>query len=106
MGTAVKRTLLGAVVVTVVGVGLVLVAILSTSISLGAGYIFSLVLPLGLFQASLLSLGSIFVVAFTLAAVRLCVVLGRYVNSRLDEEDDEDDEDDEDKEDPVGLRTV
>ena len=85
-----------------------IVAILSTTLFLGVGYVVSLVLPLNLFQGTLLAVGATFVAAFIIAAVAIAVPMNRYadyarmedaawLNEDFENDIDEDDEGDEEK---------
>lgn len=92
MGNAVRAV--------VIVLAVILLVVLSTSVFLGAGYILSLILPLGLFQSSLLSIGATFLVAFSIAAIVVCTLLTRLINQLVDQggledrwEDEEDEED-------------
>jgi len=82
----------------------VLILFLATSIFLGIGYVFSLFLPLSVFQSSLLCLGATFVVAFIILGV---IVYDSLFGNHFDEFDEEyDDEDDEHEDDEDDVEMV
>lgn len=73
-----------------------LVAI-STGAFIGAGYVISFILPLTLFQSTLLCIGATLVVAFIISAFVIGSPVLKYVEENDDyEDDDEDYEDEED----------
>jgi len=82
---------------------LAVTAIVSTSLFLGVGYILANILPLSLFQGSLLAIGSSFVLVFSIAASSLGSHISRHgiffshkdMEEDIYEEDDDDDDDDE-----------
>jgi len=71
-------------------VAIVLLIAISTVVFIGAGYVFSVMLPLTLFQSVLLCIGATFVVAFITAAI----VIGNRLLKILEFDEDENDEDD------------
>jgi len=82
---------------------LVLAVIVSTFLFLGVGYIFSVILPLSLFENAVLAIGSTFVLAFSIAAIAIFIQISRYglfiPRNQLDEEFEEDEYEDEDEDD-------
>jgi len=81
---------------------MVLAVIVSTFLFLGVGYIFSIIVPLSIFENAVLAIGSTFVVSFCIAALIICIQTsqhGLFIPRRhhLDEEFDEDDEEYEDE---------
>jgi hypothetical protein len=70
---------------------LLVVVIVSTCIFIGVGYVLSRMLPLGLFQCALLSIGASFVTVFSLSAIAVIIRLSRHTD--LDYMDDEFEED-------------
>jgi len=74
----------------------VLLIIVSAATFIGAGYLISLILPLTLFQSSILSIGATFVLAFILSAVMMSEFMpyrGKRFEYYNDDEDDEDEDD-------------
>jgi hypothetical protein len=80
-----------------------LAVIVSTGIFLGVGYALSCILPLSLFQGTLLSIGASFVVVFSVSVITIVIQLVRYsgwdhmdddFDEDLDDEFDDDDDDD------------
>jgi preprotein translocase subunit SecA len=70
--------------------------IISAVIFIGGGYLISLVIPLTLFQASILCIGATFVSAFIITMVMVVIVIAEYREWGYgDEEDYYDDEEDE-----------
>ncbi len=83
-------------IVLLIFLGLALAAIVSTSLFLGAGYVLACILPLSLFEGSLLAIGSSFVLIFSIAALTLGTHISRHgllSSHDFDVDDDEDDED-------------
>lgn len=78
---------------------LVLAVALPTLLFLGVGYIFSIILPLSLFENTVLAIGSTFVLAFSIATITIAMQISRHglflSHEDLDEDFDEDDEEDE-----------
>ncbi len=89
-----------------------LAVIVSTCIFLGVGYVFSCILPLSLFQGTLLSIGASFVVVFGVSVITICIQFVRYsgwdhMDDDFDEDsDDEFDEDDYDDDDSEDLKNT
>ncbi|QTA86803.1 SEC-C metal-binding domain-containing protein [Desulfonema magnum] len=86
---------------------IVLVIIISAALFIGGGYVLSLIVPLTLFQASLLSMGSTFVFAFIISVLLVGEPMAKLlINPRRfphyyyedDEYDDDEEEEDEDEE--------
>ena len=80
---------------------LVLLAmIVSTCIFLGVGYVLSCILPLSLFQGTLLSIGASFVVIFSVSVITICIQFVRYLEwDHMDDDSDEDLDDELDEDD-------
>jgi len=80
---------------------LVLLAmIVSTCIFLGVGYALSCILPLSLFQGTLLSIGASFVVIFSVSVITICIQFVRYLEwDHVDDDSDEDLDDELDEDD-------
>jgi hypothetical protein len=74
---------------------LVLVVVVSTCMFVGVGYVISCILPLSLFQGTLLSMGASFVIVFSISAIAIIIRLSRHAD--LDYMDDEFEEDWEDE---------
>ena len=76
---------------------IVLLIAISTGAFVAAGYILSLILPVTLFQSSVLCIGATFVFAFIISAV----TIGKHIFVKQDDKmpyiDDDDDEDGEDE---------
>ncbi len=73
-----------------------LLVIISAAIFIGGGYLISLVIPLTLFQSSIISIGSTFVLGFVIILFIVVMLIDEYRVWRYgDEEDDYDDEEDE-----------
>ena len=85
--------------VLLVLLALALVAIVSTFLFLGVGYVVSIILPLSLFESAVLAIGSSFVLAFSIAAVSIGTQISRHglflPREDLQEELDEDEDDEE-----------
>jgi len=81
---------------------LILAVIVSTLLFLGVGYIFSIILPLSLFETTVLAIGSSFVLAFSIAAISIGMLISRHgffiPREQLNEEFDEDEEKEEEYE--------
>jgi preprotein translocase subunit SecA len=76
-------------------VSIFLLIIISSVIFIGGGYLISLVIPLTLFQASILCIGATFVLVFIITIVMVVMVTPEHREwSYGDEEDDYDDEED------------
>ena len=74
----------------------VVLIVVATAVFIGAGYLLSLVLPLTLFQSSILCIGATFVVAFIISAITLIlyyVLPFEATNYTNDKESDKDDND-------------
>jgi len=86
---------------------------LATGVFIGIGYVFSLILPLTLFQSSILCIAATFVLGFILLGIAIYDYLfdisGKkpvyYPHGFFDEDEEYDDEDFEDDEDEI-LETV
>jgi hypothetical protein len=82
--------------VLLVLLALALVAIVSSFLFLGVGYVVSTILPLSLFESAVLTIGSSFILAFSIAAVTIGTQISRHglfiPREDLQEELDEDDE--------------
>ncbi len=79
-------------------ISLLVVVALSSSLFLAAGYAISAVLPLTLFEAGLLAVGSSFVVVFSVAASMLLwqipLVMRSLVSDNMEDEGEEESDDD------------
>lgn len=79
---------------------LILAVIVSTFLFLGVGYLFSVILPLSLFENAVLAIGSTFVLAFSIAAIAIFIQISRYglfiprnhTNDEFEEDEYEEDE--------------
>ncbi len=87
---------------------LILAVMVSTFLFLGVGYIFSMIVPLSIFQSTVLAISSVFVVAFCIAAIRISILISHnglffppthLAKETIDEEYDGEDQDDEEYED-------
>lgn len=78
---------------------LILAVVVSTFLFLGVGYMFSVILPLSLFENAVLAIGSTFVLAFSIAAIAIVIQLSRYglfiPRNHTDEEFEDDEYEDE-----------
>jgi uncharacterized membrane protein len=77
-------------------------AIISAVIFIGGGYLISLVIPLTLFQASILCIGATFVSVFIITIILAGMAFAEYRErgydyGEYDYEDDEEEEDDDDE---------
>ena len=84
-----------AIMIFLLLLALLLVALVSTCIFIGIGYVLSCILPLSLFQGALLSVGASFVVVFSISAIAIVIQIAWH--RELDYIDDEFDEDSEDE---------
>jgi len=107
------KSLMGSLAIIIVLV--LLTVIVSTCIFLGVGYALSCILPLSLFQGTLLSIGASFVVVFCVSVITIVVQLVRYsgwdhmdddFDDDLDDEFDDDDDDDDDIDDLNNRHSV
>lgn len=57
---------------------LILAVTVSTLLFLGVGYILSIILPLSLFETSVLAIGSSFVLAFSIATISIGILISRH----------------------------
>jgi len=77
---------------------LIIAAIMSTLLFLGVGYVFTIILPLSLFESAVLAIGSVFVLVFSIAAISIGTQISRhglfFPRAGLQEKPYEDDEDD------------
>ncbi|WP_246293728.1 YecA family protein [Desulfobacter latus] len=77
--------------------------ILPTLLFLGVGYIFSIILPLNLFENAIIAIGSTFVVAFCIGVIIVGIQMSQHdlfiPHRHLDEAFDDDDYDDDDYDD-------
>ena len=83
---------------------LLLLIIISAVIFIGGGYLVSLVIPLTLFQASILCIGATFVSVFIITIIIAVMAFAEYRewgydDGEYDYDDDDDDDDDEEEED-------
>jgi len=84
-----------------------LAVIVSTCIFLGVGYVLSCILPLSLFQGTLLSIGASFVVVFSVSVITVVIQLVRYSGwDHMDEDFDEDLDDDDYDDDSEDLQNT
>jgi hypothetical protein len=94
---------------------LLLLIIISAVIFICGGYLISLVIPLTLFQASILCIGATFVSVFIITIIMACFAFGEYRErgydygeSDYDDEDEEEDDEDveEDETDNITKRKI
>jgi hypothetical protein len=92
-----EKQLMGSVAIMIflLLLALLLVAMVSTSMFIGIGYVLSCILPLSLFQGALLSIGASFVIVFSISAT--AIVIQMAWRKELDYIDDEFDDDSEDE---------
>jgi len=84
---------------------LLLAVILSTCIFLGVGYTISCILPLSLFQGTLLSIGASFVVVFSVSVITIGIQFMRYLEwDHMDDDSDEDLDDEFDEDDTERVK--
>jgi hypothetical protein len=87
-----------AVKILIIVVAVVLLIVISSGVFIGAGYILSAFLPLTLFEASLLTIGATFVIAFIISRIAESVRSAFPIYNRDDDDDDDYYDDDEDSE--------
>ena len=79
---------------------LLLAVVVSTCLFIGVGYALSCILPLSLFQGTLLSISASFVVVFSVSVITIVIQLVRYSGwDHMDDDFDEDSDDEFDDED-------
>ena len=72
----------------------ILLGTISAVIFIGCGYLISLIIPLTLFQASLLCIGATFLLALIIVIIVAGVLITKYIQDYEDEEDKDDEIDD------------
>lgn len=86
---------------------LVLAVIVSTFLFVGVGYLFSIILPLSIFENAVLAIGSTFVLVFSVVAIAIVKQISRYglfnPRNHLDEEFEEDEYEEDEYEDDDAL---
>ncbi len=88
----------------------VVLIVAATAVFIGAGYLLSLILPLTLFQSSILCIGATFVVAFIISAITIILYYvlpfdaTNYTNDKENDKDDNDYENIEEESDNFSKR--
>ena len=70
---------------------IILLGTISAVIFIGCGYLISLVIPLTLFQASLLCIGATFLLVFIIIIIVAVVIITKHIQDYEDEIDEIDD---------------
>ncbi len=84
-----------------------LLIIISAVIFIGGGYLVSLVIPLTLFQASVLCIGATFVSVFIITMILAGIAFAEYREKGYDDDEEDDDEDvEEDETDNTTKRKI